>query len=355
MFFLWRVSLVLAALVVMGCSEEPKNILPTIPVSEKADPALALNEIAKSVKRIQLETTKAALLGYIMKVKQYNEKLYIADRDKVLVFDLEGKFLYQIGSYGEGPGEYMIVNTFAMDPHNGNVYIASNYRILVYSADAELLMEKKFFHYIYGLEFTDGKLYEFYNSHGNEVKEGYVNYSFLHEFSPQLELLDSITLKTVNLKKHIVSVYNYKHFISKTKEGTYLYYPVLVAENIKRDTLYQFKEDRLVPFLKLDFEKPQSSDVLKMRKAVNIYNINNSNSYVICEYVQERENRFFVFNKKDSISYNLKVGPLDDQGEPVVLRPLDLEKDKFYYAKASEFMDKETEESNPIVGIVELK
>ncbi|WP_186756045.1 6-bladed beta-propeller [Echinicola salinicaeni] len=354
MFFLCRVSFVLAVLMAMGCSEEPKSTLPTIQVPEKTDSDLVLNKIAKSVKTIQLETKKEALLGHIFRVKQYDDKLFIPDRNKVLVFDLEGKFLYQIGIQGEGPGEYRGVSSFALDPNTGNVYIASDIRILVYTSEGELLMEKKFTNGVFNLGFVNGKLYKFIRSLGNKVNNGFGNYTSLLEFTPELELLDSIPVKSVFLKKLMVSRSPYMHYLYNNGLGTYLYYPVLSPEEIYRDTLYQYKDNKLAPYLKLDFERPQSLDEEGF-KVTQILNIIDSSSYLFCEYSQHWKRRFFVFNKRDSTSYNLKVGPLDGQGEPVVLRPLDLEKDIFYYVKTSEFMDKETEESNPIVGIVEMK
>ncbi len=353
-FYLSKLSLVVFVWMMLSCSGTTNNEIPTIQVPKKNDPDIPLIDLAKSVKTIQLETSENSLLSRVYDVKLFDEQLYVTDRKKILIFDREGNFIDQFGRRGEGPGEYRGISSFTLDSSNGNIYIASDYRVLVYTADSKLLMEKKFPHGTYNLEFVDGKLYKFLRSIGNEVKGGYANATSLLELSPQLDLLDSIPVKTVYLKENMVSRYPYMHFMSKNKTGTYLYYPVLTPENMLRDTIYQIEGNKLIPSIRLGFEKRQSLDE-KGFKALQILNIINSSSYLICEYYQDRERRLFIFDKKESTGYNLKEGLLDDQGDPVVLRPLDMEKDMFFYIKTAEYTDGDTEEPNPLIGIVELK
>ena len=63
----------------------------------------------------------------------------------------------------------------------------------------------------------------------------------------------------------------------------------------------------------------------------------------------------FIYSKKESKGYNLEVGILDEDDQPVVLRPLDLENDIFYYIKEEEFQNTGVEELNPAIGIVKLR
>jgi hypothetical protein len=129
---------------------------------------------------------------------------------------------------------------------------------------------------------------------------------------------------------------------------------VLDPENMLRDTIYRIEGNNLIPSIKLRFEKPQSLDERGFQ-TLAILNIIHSSSYLICEYIQDGERRLFIYNKKESASHILKKGLLDDQGDPVVLRPLDLEKDRFFYIKTAEYSNSKTEEANPLIGIVELK
>jgi hypothetical protein len=62
-----------------------------------------------------------------------------------------------------------------------------------------------------------------------------------------------------------------------------------------------------------------------------------------------------LYDKFKSQGVNLKDGILDSQGDPVVLRPLNLKNDMFYYIKTSQFTKVSKEEMNPVIGIVTLK
>jgi hypothetical protein len=81
----------------------------------------------------------------------------------------------------------------------------------------------------------------------------------------------------------------------------------------------------------------------------------NSSSYYILEYDQDWERFMFLYDKKNNTGYNLREGLTDDGGEPIFLRPLDLEEDLFYYIKKKEFINASIEEQNPEIGIVKLK
>ena len=81
----------------------------------------------------------------------------------------------------------------------------------------------------------------------------------------------------------------------------------------------------------------------------------NAFSYVICQYTRGKYKMLFIYDKINEKGFNLKDGILDQDGNPVVLHPLDLENNIFYYTKSSEFVNGDTEELNPMIGIVKLK
>lgn len=74
-----------------------------------------------------------------------------------------------------------------------------------------------------------------------------------------------------------------------------------------------------------------------------------------CEYYSESKYMNFIYEKEGAIGHNLQKGVLDGNGNPVVLRPLDLGRDIFYFVQQSKYSDRETEERNPTIGIVQLK
>lgn len=78
-----------------------------------------------SNKLIGLETKEESLLGVICKVMLYQERLYIFSKnpEKLLVFDISGKFLFKIGRFGNGPGEFALLSDFSIDKGNDELLI----------------------------------------------------------------------------------------------------------------------------------------------------------------------------------------------------------------------------------------
>lgn len=94
-----------------------------------------------SVKYISLETTDKSLIGHIIDVKLVNDKLFVADKQSVFVFDLDGHLYSKIAAYGRGPGEYLSVSGMDVNISNNeiNVYDVTNRVMLVYSLDGSFL------------------------------------------------------------------------------------------------------------------------------------------------------------------------------------------------------------------------
>ena len=67
---------------------------------------------------VQLETLPECLLGNIDQMQVFRNKIYVLDRsvaNGLYVFDMKGKFLYQAGRKGKGPGEYYQISQFYID------------------------------------------------------------------------------------------------------------------------------------------------------------------------------------------------------------------------------------------------
>lgn len=67
---------------------------------------------------VQLETLPECLIGYIDQMQVFRDKIFVLDRsvaNGVFVFDMKGKFLYQAGRKGKGPGEYYQISQLYID------------------------------------------------------------------------------------------------------------------------------------------------------------------------------------------------------------------------------------------------
>jgi hypothetical protein len=104
-----------------------------------------LSSICKSVSYIILETNPNCLIRHIMKVLKDDQLLFILDLDKLLVFDITGKFINQIGTKGRGPGEYGDPFDFCINPVKKEVYVLdiSINKILVFDYSGKVIKDHR--------------------------------------------------------------------------------------------------------------------------------------------------------------------------------------------------------------------
>ncbi|WP_194775424.1 6-bladed beta-propeller [Pararhodonellum marinum] len=343
----------------MACNEKPKSVLLQIEIPEKFDEDLHLADIAKSIERIRLETVEGALLGYLKDVKVTDEKLYLGEVYKISMFDREGRFIGLFGSQGDGPGEYRSNSAMTLDPETGLVYVASAKKIIVYNKEGEFLNEKSFRMFVNYVELVKQTPFILTEEIGIPLENGFANQTNLIELNADLDILDTLPFRTVILNQKEIGGYGYKHFFSDNGEGVFFYKSVLTSENLIRDTLYCFADKKFIPYLKLNFEKPQSmkeslTNVIGVQTLI-LQNVVYSANYLIVEYTIDWEAKMFLYDKRTSKGYNLNGGVLDEDGEPLILRPVDLAKDTFYFVKSVEYQDATIEEANPVIGIVQLR
>src|SRR5690554_1164659 len=130
-------------ILITSCSSPSPGVeLSTIVIPERIDPALHLTDLSSSINEIQLETNEHALLGVIKDVKFFNGKFYINDGNQILVFNNNGDFLGKLGRKGDGPGEYGILYSMAIDYNENLIYVSSIRKLIVFSADHKLITEK---------------------------------------------------------------------------------------------------------------------------------------------------------------------------------------------------------------------
>ena len=90
---------------------------------------------ATQVEYIALDDTLPALLYGIDKLKFANGLIYAGDfhNDKIIVFDEQGKYQFNIDKRGQGPGEYLEIKSFTVDSQC--VYVIDNYNHKLFAYD----------------------------------------------------------------------------------------------------------------------------------------------------------------------------------------------------------------------------
>lgn len=342
-------------MLIASCSSpSPVEELSTVVIPDRIDSGINISNLASSINQIQLETNEHALLGVIKDIKFYDDKFYINDSNQILVFDNKGKFLLKLGKQGGGPGEYGIVYSMAIDSHSNLIYVSSVRKLIVFSSDHKLLKERKFPMGLAYLNVVNKKLVIVSDEIVGDFDNGFTSNTTLYELSPDLLVNDSSLIRKVSIDENRSVGSNFKFYMSSDNLGDYFFKPVLTQESIFPDTLYQLEEIRLSPYKKIEFRKSQKLDPDGLISPLML-SIVNSTSYIICEYFQDGDLMFFLYDKNTSKSYNLKGGILDENGTPVILRPLDTTNDTFYYVKSAEYISGSNEELNPIIGIVKFE
>ena len=110
-------------------TEESESLMQIVVDADDCQ-SVDFNEISKNVKYIQLETNSQCLLKSIDKVQIYNDKIYVynfmGDGGNLFCFDMDGKYLFTVGTRGQGPGEYVVMSDFEIDKRNNLLWVGDD-------------------------------------------------------------------------------------------------------------------------------------------------------------------------------------------------------------------------------------
>lgn len=138
-----------------SCTEQRKesaNKVVNIHLEPSMEKANKLSEIIDSIFIIPLETCEEALLATISKL-ECDDNLYFVQNSRdnlVYVFDSNGKFVRQIAKKGNGPGEILYPQCFALDKRRKEVWLTNNDAFYFYDYEGRYKGARK-----YSLAFSD--------------------------------------------------------------------------------------------------------------------------------------------------------------------------------------------------------
>lgn len=96
--------------------KETCHLVSIEPILEGEEQEIPLNEWAKKIQFIPLETNDSVLLNeFITHIIYEQDKLVIQNKGEIYLFDTKGKFIRIIGSKGEGPEEYVSLGNLCAD------------------------------------------------------------------------------------------------------------------------------------------------------------------------------------------------------------------------------------------------
>jgi hypothetical protein len=349
-----------------SCHRQETGELRVIPLDFEKDEPLLLSAITDDMTAIELEVTDNSLIVQAYKTLLCNDYIIIlnrlrSQRDEILLFDKGGKFIRRIGSMGQGPGEYTRISDLTVDTEKEQLYVvATNGRLICYDLNGRTVREQTspvFQHNRYINYDESGKLLLITEYYGESDENGSFNRSMLYTLNDDWQLTDSLLIRKIYLERVMVWIHPFCDFTTHIGKDTYLYFSEQNPEPFVRDTLYTLKNNRLHPFLRLQFNNEGvASDGLK---CIYLFTIYRSSRFVFAVYGHDRKNKYyrFCYDLKTEKGYNMEDGYTDDLygiNERVNIRPFDSDADKFYFYH-THIETNASEEPNPTLYIGTLK
>lgn len=352
---------ILILLIAFSCGQNSEQAIKVINADSDQSDSVRLSNIASNVDKVQLETNEASLITRIQDIKKTDEYIFVNDAGtRVLQFDSAGMFVKQIGNSGKGPGEYLGINSLAIDSQNNLVYVASFRQILVFDFSGKLIKVIKQKSMPEFITVVGDELWVVATSLANKLENGtYLNITNLIKYNLQGNLTDSMIIIKVFLTGQAGTINPQSYYISDLGNSQYIYYPVLLPEPITRDTIYEISGNELAPSIKLDFG--DAARPVNGRKQIFFGNVFRTEKYLFAEYTYNKNRTIFCYDFTDEARYYAKQGFSDDffVTGVVQLKPLNLENGIMYFVKdAFELVGKidgVSENSNPVIFVVKLK
>ena len=353
-----------------SCSKSIKrgNLL-EIFVNIDQETPLSLSEITEELTAIDLELTAKSLINIdkIKRIITFENIIIITEINKILIFGKDGKFIRSIGSKGQGPGEYNFIMNLTVDDKNKHIFISSSSpgKIICYDLTGKFIKEivtNSIFDNVVDINFINNDLLIIdQKMDGHNEMGKFTSISTLYRLNDNFAVIDSFLIRKTY--DNSILGFNYTDFILKRNETVYLYchefYPKELAprEIILRDTLYCYKENRLVPELKLKFKNDGIDNA--GNKFIDPYNIYRSSRYVFSfyeNYLNETK-YYFCYDINNGKQYNIRKGYSDNINgidKPITIRPFNNDTETFYYLY-THMKPGDLEEPNPTLYIGKLK
>jgi len=206
-----------------------------------------LSEFCNKTHYIKLQTSDNCIISRISKIAMDDSLLFIFEKDnRLLVFDYTGRFVSQIGTFGENKNEYKCLKYFELDKINNHIllYDDEKHRLQIYNYQSQLIenisLKKRYFHY-------------FIPFYGDDI----LAYTFkpFTDFNNGYNL--AIMTRKGNMKEQLLKrkeTFNAKEIIPVGINSLYLYNDTVSLWQFHYDTIYRILPNgNLIPKFAFDF------------------------------------------------------------------------------------------------------
>lgn len=249
------------------------------------------DSVTYTIKEIPLELTDNSLLTYIEQLEIKDNRIFVFDKHRLMVFDMKGAFLHSIGKKGSGPGEYTNVNSFFFEGDSIGLYDDNLQTMFYYNEDGTFIGSKK----------THESMSSVYPI-CNKKFIGRKKYQGDRVVTPCLAILDEKLGLVANIANR-----NLTSGIG-TIDYCYAYEDNILYWEFLNDTIFSIKDTKVTPSYFVDFQELKIPPIEKANKdigeIINYLNSTKSKHAAGIRYVQEDTSDIrFLFAYNDNLNF----------------------------------------------------
>lgn len=208
---------------------------------------IKLSQIASKVEYVRLETNEKCLIYYYAEYYFTDDYIFVSNKDHILKFTSDGKFVKKIGNPGRGPGEILSIEHMSVIPEKKNIIVHDvQHKLIYYSFDGNLIKTVNIPQGpVYLKVMKDGNYIAIYQAGGAHDKYTHtlVNESgdILSSVKNDIPLRNQIRTGTLALSPSFIPFYTYQN----------RYY----LKSVYNDTIYVINSNKIVPSYSINLGK----------------------------------------------------------------------------------------------------
>lgn len=307
--------ILLLAILFAGCTQPEKKDILEISPEYFIDQKITLSDIAEDIEYIPLNSKK--FFSFILS-PQITDSLIIFNGGQgsgIFEYSRDGSFIREIGRNGRGPGEYQYGVDITLDDKNQRIYIYEQGKFLVYDFKGKLVRDIKISTNsdFSEIEYHNSKLYLFAALTNNKYFNPPYNWIILDTLGNEISTKKN-SISGFPESKSTIGIYSndmYK-FNDKIYYWNYFNDTIFELQDTAYKAAYLFKNDeyRLIPEISGNAE-----NFIGKNKYYVVISLFESQHYLFINYRQYNKSHLCIYNKQEEIFRNYTI----PEGEEVVL------------------------------------
>ena len=287
-------------------------------------------------KFIPLETNEECLIGIAEDIQMVDDRILILEgksSENLYVFDLDGKFIANVGQKGNGPGQYSRIFSFDIDQESRSIIISDRY------------LEKLLFYDLDSYQFKYSRNTKFYYNaflhlpHGDQIFLGYKGFKNPTDRKDLNSYYVYVTDSLLNPTKSFYKAdFQTSYSLTGGKSNLYSYNGDTYIYHHLFPYIYKLEDNNMNPTYKIELEgyvfptidflkqcsgddKDYAASLIKSEYVTN-YRIDECTSMICLSFQKNNQLFYGLYNKKSEKGYLFDLPKyFSTMGLGVLVRP----------------------------------